>query len=158
MLTDDALLNPVFKKIFLAFLFLPFFGFSQPKGCNAIVLHGVSFSQIDDSLNARGFQIDKLDSISLTTKSKEYYSSESGNKKDHASIVLSVRIKGNDATLTALYTYDENENSVLGAHTQSGKPTRVENIYSKGSFMRRAFDYMDGFAKSLTSNISYTRL
>jgi hypothetical protein len=158
MLTDNASLNPVMKKIFMAFLFLPFFGLSQPKGCNAIVLHGVSFSQIDDSLNARGFQIDKLDSVSLTTKSKEYYSSESGNNKEHAGIVLLIRMKGNDATLTALYTYEELQNSVLGAHTQSGKPTRVENMYSKGSFMRRAFDYMNEFAKSLTSNISYTRL
>jgi hypothetical protein len=136
---------------------LPVFIFAQPKGVNTIIVHGVSFSLVDDSLNAKGFEIDKLDSVSLTTKSKQYYSIETDSKKDHGNIVITVTMKGTDAIITARYTYDELETKVLGTHTQSGKPTTVENSYSKTSFMRRAFDYMDDFAKSLGGTVSYER-
>jgi hypothetical protein len=144
------------KITILLLCMLPAFAFAQPKGANAITVHGVSFSQVDDTLNARGFQIDKLDTAGLTTKSKQYYSEEGDSKSNHANIVITVQVKGSDAIFTALYTYEE-QTKVFGAHSQVGKPTVVENIYSKGSYMRRAFDYMDGIAKSFGGAVSYSR-
>ncbi len=145
------------KKILLIILFAPFLSIAQPKGVNAIVVHGVSLSLADDSLNAKGFQIDKIEGETLVTKPKLYVSEESDTKKEHASIVLTVKGSGADIIISAMYSYDEFKKEILGPHSQSGKLTIVENGYTKGSYMRRAFDYMNDFAKSLGNNISYVK-
>ena len=136
---------------------IPFFAAAQPRGVNTITVHGMTLSQIDDSLNAKGFQIAKIEGDVITTKPRQYYSVEDERRKDHASIVIMVKPSGGDVAISAMYTYDELETKILGPHEQTGKPTRVENGYTKGSYMRRAFEYLNDFAKSLNNNLSYTR-
>jgi uncharacterized protein YodC (DUF2158 family) len=140
-------------KTLAIFLFLGIL--SAPKNAIKIMVTGVSMETMGDSLRSRGFEIQSSSLDSIVTKYKEYYVKKTASKKVIALISIKVKRSGDGLEVSAKYQYDETHLQAFVIGMGHGDPAMVVNEYTKGSYMHRAFDYMDDFARSFGKETTY---
>lgn len=148
------------KKVLLFLFFVPLLSFSQdiPKFSNAIIAKGVSFKQIKSSLLDSAFFIDlqNEEDGTIITKPKGVCNCKN---KDFNQLIIYVRVKDSIATFTGKWNVNYNYNQSRGGFLSNDKNDfqRLEYWKSSSSVPHHIFLILDHFARSLSSDISYSK-
>lgn len=137
------------KKVFLLIFFFPFLAFSQEpqKNNNTIIVKGVSFNKVKETLLDAGIFIDQqnADDGTIITKRKGYC--ECPNK-EFFQLIYYIRIKDSIASIKGRF-------NIIVTQSDNDENNFIEVKYwkAKNTGMHYVFGIMDKFAKSLNGTM-----
>jgi len=118
-----------------------------PKGCQEIMVKGVTFKEAADMLLDSHFLIDKKDEILGTIKTERR--DINYEKQKGGFIILTIRIKDSSAYINGNCGID------MTSFRQGILEYRIENRGMKGSVIKDAFNLMNEFALSFKRPVEY---
>jgi hypothetical protein len=147
------------KRILLIPVFLFAMAHGQQKGDNTIIVKGIPFEQIIGMLLADKYLIDHESDSEIVTKPIEFTEQKSQSMKKY-SIVMDIKYKESSkvASISGKYNYSILINNIFGPTVNGADFKPIANLESKSSYIRKSFNVMDNFAKSLKGQITYGKL
>ncbi len=136
------------KILILLFLFLSQNCFSQdiPKKANTIIIHGLTYQTVIDTLLERNFTIDKRDTAlkTLVTNPRTIKS---------MTIIVSARVKDSSVIITGQVNF--NIGITLGGVYTESSYDEIAYTGTMGSLYKKAFMILNNLALSFNKPIEY---
>lgn len=144
------------NKLLYCLLFTPIFSFSQdiPKLANTIIVKGVSFDKVVNTLLDSGYKADKIDKDFQTVKTEWRALCPTCAPE----ICINVRVKDSMATVTGQW---RSSAGILLFAKRSQSQNEHALVFpvqnEKSKVPRKAFEVMDIYAKALNGEITYLK-
>lgn len=132
------------QNILAIFLIISMASYGQGKGTNTITISNVSFDQVVNALLDSGLQIKQIDKDFKTIQTKPYGDYE---------MSIYVRVKDGTATVTGQFIQARMIFDIAQYYNEY--PTGGGINHNK--MMVKTFEWMDNFAKSFHTEVSYAK-